>query len=199
MGVRVGFVQREEFRETGSGDRVAAHADQGRNAEPALDDFGGDFVGQGAAAGHDPDVALLVYAVNPVGDGAEHGFAHGDDARGVAAHDHRAAGKRGPADLDGFVQRDAVGDGADLFDARVEGLKHGVLGELGRHEQHGDVGGVVLYAPADGMVHRDAVHVLPFLAGGDAEDDLRAHVFHVLRPGRRSQVHHAPDYGHPSP
>ena len=79
---------------------------------------------------------------------------HGDDARGVAAHDHRAAGKRGPADLDGFVQRDAVGDGADLFDARVEGLKHGVLGELGRHEQHGDVGGVVLYAPADGMVHR---------------------------------------------
>ena len=95
VGVRVGFVQREEFRETGSGDRVAAHADQGRNAEPALDDFGGDFVGQGAAAGHDPDVALLVYAVNPVGDGAEHGFAHGDDARGVAAHDHRAAGKRG--------------------------------------------------------------------------------------------------------
>ena len=24
-------------------------------------------------------------------------------------------------------------------------------------------------------------------------------VFHVLRPGRRSQVQHAPDYGHPSP
>ena len=60
MRVRVGVEQLDDVQVRGAVDRVAADADAGGLADAAAGELPDGLVGQGAAAGDDADVALLV-------------------------------------------------------------------------------------------------------------------------------------------
>ena len=59
VGLRIVLEGPEHVDEVGADDRVAADADAGALADPVPGQVIDDFVGEGAAAGHQPDPAGL--------------------------------------------------------------------------------------------------------------------------------------------
>src|SRR3954468_22528916 len=181
LGLVVGLEELDDVDERRARDRVAADADDRRVAEPGLGQRVADLVGQRARARDHADVALLEERRR---DDAHVGLARRQDARAVGADQSgpRALQVREHAQL--VVGRDALGDRDDQRDAGVGGLEDRVGGEARRHEDHRDVRAGLGDRVAERVEHRDALDVLPGLAGGDAGDDVRPVVLVVERVER---------------
>src|SRR5581483_2609670 len=75
---------------------------------------------------------------------------------------------------------DVLRDDDDVLDARVDGLQHGVLGELRGHVDDAGVGAGLLHGVEAAVEHGQAVDLLARLARRHAAHDLRAEVQHLL-------------------
>src|SRR5690606_24084722 len=156
----------------------AAHAYDRSLAVAGVGEPGGDFVAQGAAAGHDPHGAGLV---DVVGHDADLALARRDDAEGVGPDDRRPAAAGEGGDFQGVLQGHVLSDGHHQLDARVDGLKGGISGEGSGHEQDGGGGPVQFYGLLHGVVDGDPMDFLAFPAGGHARHDAGAVLQHLAR------------------
>ncbi len=171
FGVRVGLEQPQDVEVVGAVDRVAADADAGGLAEAEAGELPDRFVGEGAGAGDDADLARFV---DVAGHDADLALAGGDDAGAVGADQPGLLALHVLLDLDHVEDRDPFGDAADQFDAGVDRFHDGVGGKGGRYVDDRGGGAGLVDGFADGVEDGEAVDGRAPLAGGDAADHLGA-------------------------
>ena len=154
-------------------DRVAADPDAGGLAKTGLSGLPDRFVGQGAGAGDDADLAGQV---DMAGHDAHLAAAGSDHARTVGADqiDIRIAGLQGRLDLQHVRHRNAFGDAGDHLDAGIGRFQDGIAGERGRHVDHARIGAGGGDRFVHGVEHRLAQVGATALAGADAADQIGA-------------------------
>ena len=179
MRVRVGIEQLDDFQVGGAVDRIAADADAGGLADAAAGELPDGFVGEGAAAGNDADLALLVNVTwrdaNATAAVRILARAGRDDAGAIGADQPGRPAFHRPLDLHHVVDRDALGDADDEVQSGIHAFKDRV-GRKGRGHEDGRGGGAgLLHGLGNGIEDRDFVFKqLSALARGDTGDDLRA-------------------------
>ncbi|KAJ8554601.1 hypothetical protein ON010_g9882 [Phytophthora cinnamomi] len=166
----------EAVDEVGAVERVAANADDGGLAEAQGRGLGHGLVGQGARAGHDADLALLV---DVAGHDAHLALTGLDDAGAVGADEARLVlVAQVPLDLDHVLLRDALGDGHDQRDLGLDGLNDRRGAERRRHVDDRRVGARLLLGLCHRVEHGQAQILLGIfarrylLAGEALADDL---------------------------
>ncbi|EAU64946.1 conserved hypothetical protein [Stigmatella aurantiaca DW4/3-1] len=189
LGVRV--EQLQHVHEVGAVDRVTANAHRGGLTQAQLGELVHGLVRQRARARHHADAARLVDVARHDADLAL-GLG-GDDAGAVRPDEaHARLALQVALGPDHVVDGDALGDGDDEGDARVRRLHDGVGREGRRHEEDRGVGAGLLHRVRhrveDGHL---ALEVGATLTGGDAADELRAVLQHLLRVERTGRARDA--------
>ncbi len=169
----------EDVEVAGAVDWVAADAYAGALADAELGELVDGFVGEGAGAGDDADVAFFVDVAGGDADAAAavgvFSGAGGDEAGAVWSDEAGLAAFHGGADAHHVDDGDAFGDADDEVEPGVYAFKDGVGGEGRWDEDGGDGGSTFCDSLVDGVENGDDVFErLSAFSGGDAGDDFGA-------------------------
>ena len=182
FGFRVFVEELDDVEVGGAVDGVTTDADAGRLAVALAGQLPDSFVGEGAGAGDDADLAALVDVARGDADTAAAvrlvAAARGHEARAIRTDEARALAQHGALGADHVTDRDAFGDGHREVEVGLDAFEDRVRRE-GRGDEDGGHRGARLLGGFGHRVenrHLDAVVLerLAALAGGDAGDDLGA-------------------------
>ncbi len=170
FGVRVVVEHFHDIEVRGAIDGVAADANAGGLAMAAAGELPHGFVGEGAGARDDADLAGVV---DVTGHDADFAGAGGDDAGAVRANEAGGAFLKRGFDPHHVDDGDAFGDADDEFDPGINGFEDRVGGAGGRDEDHGGVATGLGAGLHDGVENGDlAFEGLAAAAGSDSGDDI---------------------------
>ena len=179
FGLRVVVEHFEHVEVRGAVDGIATDTDAGALTVAAGGELPDGLVGQGAGAGDDADVALLVNVARGDADAAPAvGLvtrAGRDEAGAVRADEAGLAAFDSLLDLDHVIDGDAFGDTDDEVEALVDAFEDGVSGKGRWNENDGDCGSGFFHGLIDGVKDRyDVGEKLTAFARSDAGHDLCA-------------------------
>src|SRR6267142_2368201 len=179
-GVRVRIVveKLDGVEERRADDGIAADADAGGLADAEFGQLVYGFVGERAAAADDADISLLVDAARHDSDFA---FAGRDDAGAVGADEASLLGIHGGGDAHHVQRRDAFGDANDERNFRIRSFENGIGGIRRRDEDHGSIRSRGFRGVGDSIENGPLEMLGAAFAGGDAADDIRSVLDHLLR------------------
>src|SRR5713226_9339119 len=196
-GVRIGIVVEEADRvkERCADDGIASNADAGGLADTETRELVHRFVGQRAAAAHQPDVALLV---NASGHDADLAFARRDDAGTIWADQARLRVAHGRGDAHHVERGNAFGDANDQRERGISGFENGVGGKCRRHKNDRSIRGGFTHGVGKGVEHGPVEMLRAAFARGYAADYVRAVLDHLLRVkgafAARKALHNEPRF-----
>src|SRR6185312_5398317 len=169
--LRIGKEHLQHVDKLGAFDRIAADADGRGLAEALARGLEHRFVGQRAGARHDPDRAGLEDVARHDADLA---LARGHHARAVRADEARLRAGQRALDAHHVHHRDALGDGDDQRDLRLDRFADRVGRAGRRHVDHRRLAAGFLARFRDGVEDRQIEMLAAAFAGRGAADHLGA-------------------------
>ena len=161
----------------GSIDRVAPDANASGLSVPGTGNLPDRFVGQGTGAGYNPHLTGLV---NIAGHNSNLALVGGDDSRTIGS-DQTGTGCGQPClDLGHIADRNALGDGNDQWNFRINCFENRIGGKGRRYINRSHIGPFPVHCFLNGVENWNRIlKFLPPLSRSNASDHIGA-VFHAL-------------------
>ena len=149
---------------------IPPDADAGGLAVPGAGNLPNSLISKSSRTGNDAHLARLV---NVAGHDADFALVGSDDTRTIGTDQACVGSGQARLDLGHVANGDALGDGDDEGNLRIDGLHNRIGGEGRRHEDSGGVSPLLPDCFLYGIVYGDAIlKFLPALSGGNAGHDV---------------------------